>query len=225
MIAAAVAGRSAFARSPAARRAAFALVAPSTSLSGAIASATFGTAAFDTTALATTTLGWSPLVMIPLSFAMAMALGLVVFVLGKPMLDGHGEPPDPAALARPRVGPLSAEGLIYAAGTIAGGKSRYDPMNGAVIGSETLIDYIRQARRDSTLKAIVVRIDSPGGSATASDAVWHELMRAREEKPERPIVASMSDLAASGGYYIAMAAPTIVAEPSTLRFVNTASAL
>jgi protease-4 len=106
--------------------------------------------------------------------------------------------------------------VIYAAGTITGGKSGYDPVNGAVVGSDTLIEYIRQARRDSTVRAIVVRIDSPGGSASASDAIWRELMIARNERADRPIVASMSDLAASGGYYIAMPAHAIVAEPSTL---------
>ena len=106
--------------------------------------------------------------------------------------------------------------IIYAAGTITGGKSGYDPVSGAVIGSETLIEYIRQARRDGSVRGIVLRIDSPGGSATASDAVWRELMIARNEREDRPIVASMSDLAASGGYYIALPAQLIVAQPSTL---------
>ena len=85
-----------------------------------------------------------------------------------------------------------------------------------MIGSETLIEYIRQARRDASVRGIVLRIDSPGGSATASDAVWRELMIARNEREDRPIVASMSDLAASGGYYIALPAQVIVAQPSTL---------
>jgi protease-4 len=107
-------------------------------------------------------------------------------------------------------------GVIYVTGVINGGKSGYDPLNGEVIGSETLIEAIRQARRDSTLRAIVLRIDSPGGSATASDAVWRELMIARNERADRPIVASMSDLAASGGYYIAIPAQVIVAQPATL---------
>jgi protease IV len=106
--------------------------------------------------------------------------------------------------------------VIYATGTITSGKSGYDPVNGAVIGSETLIDYIRQARRDGSVRGILLRIDSPGGSATASDAVWRELMIARNEREDRPIVASMSDLAASGGYYIALPAQLIVAQPSTL---------
>jgi protease-4 len=106
--------------------------------------------------------------------------------------------------------------VIYAAGTINSGKSGYDPVNGAVVGSETLIEYIRQARRDNSVRGIVLRIDSPGGSASASDAVWRELMIARNERQDRPIVASMSDLAASGGYYIALPAEVIVAQPSTL---------
>jgi protease IV len=106
--------------------------------------------------------------------------------------------------------------VIYAAGTINAGKSGYDPVNGAVLGSETLIEYIRQARKDTSIKAIVLRIDSPGGSVIATDAIWRELMLARSERPDRPIVASMSDLAASGGYYIATPAQTIVAQPSTL---------
>jgi protease-4 len=107
-------------------------------------------------------------------------------------------------------------GVIYANGTINSGRSGYDPINGAIVGAETLIDSIRQARRDSSLRAIVLRIDSPGGSATASDAIWRELMIARNDRADRPIVASMSDLAASGGYYIALPAEVIVAEPSTL---------
>ena len=106
--------------------------------------------------------------------------------------------------------------LIYATGTITSGKSGYDPINGPVVGSDTLIEYIRQARRDASVRAIVLRIDSPGGSATASDAIWRELMITRNEREDRPLVASMSDLAASGGYYIAMPAHSIVAQPSTL---------
>ena len=106
--------------------------------------------------------------------------------------------------------------VIYAAGAITGGKSGFDPLNGPTAGSETLIEYIHQARRDSSLRAIVLRIDSPGGSATASDAIWRALTILKKERADRPIVASMSDLAASGGYYIAMPAHVIVAEPSTL---------
>jgi protease-4 len=107
-------------------------------------------------------------------------------------------------------------GVIYASGAITGGKSGFDPVNGQVVGADTLIEYIRRARNDSSLRALVLRIDSPGGSAGASDAIWRELMIAKTERADRPLVVSMSDLAASGGYYIAMPAQTIVAEPSTL---------
>jgi len=106
--------------------------------------------------------------------------------------------------------------VIYAVGLINSGRSGYDPMNGPVVGSDTLIDYIRKARRDRSIRAIVIRIDSPGGSSVASDVIWRELMLARTGTATRPVVASMSDLAASGGYYIAMAAPDIVAQPGTL---------
>ena len=106
--------------------------------------------------------------------------------------------------------------VIYASGTIVSGRSGYDPLNGAVLGSDTLIDYIRKVREAGDIKGIVLRIDSPGGSAAASDAIWRELVLMRDARPDRPFVVSMSDLAASGGYYMAMAAPEIVAEPGTL---------
>jgi protease-4 len=106
--------------------------------------------------------------------------------------------------------------VIYASGTIVSGRSGYDPLNGAVLGSDTLIDSIRRVRDASDIKGVVLRIDSPGGSAAASDAIWRELTLMRQAKPGRPFVVSMSDLAASGGYYMAMAAPQIVAEPGTL---------
>jgi protease-4 len=128
-------------------------------------------------------------------------------------LDGDDYARTGSALGLTR-GPRIA--VIYVAGTITSGKSGYDPINGAIVGSETLIEHIRQVRRDGSVRAIVVRIDSPGGSAAASDAIWRELMRARNERSDRPLVASMSDLAASGGYYVAMPAQVIVAQPSTL---------
>ena len=106
--------------------------------------------------------------------------------------------------------------VIYASGAIVGGRGGFNPLDGQTVGSDTLVDAIREVRRDQSVRAIVLRIDSPGGSATASDAIWHELMLARQEKPDRPLIASMSDLAASGGYYIAMPAQVIVAQPSTL---------
>jgi protease-4 len=116
----------------------------------------------------------------------------------------------PASLGLNR-GPKIA--VIYASGIIASGKSNYDSPSGTVVGSETLVDYLRKARADSAIRAIVLRIDSPGGSAIASDVIWREVMLTKNQKP---LIASMSDVAASGGYYIAMPAQAIVAEPSTL---------
>jgi protease IV len=112
--------------------------------------------------------------------------------------------------------PRSRIAVIYAVGVIASGKSTFDPMNGAVVGSETLVEQIREVRDDESVKAIVLRVDSPGGSSTASDVIWRELMITRDQKPSRPLVTSMSDLAASGGYYIAMPGQAIVAQPATL---------
>jgi protease-4 len=106
--------------------------------------------------------------------------------------------------------------LLQASGVIVSGGSGYDAMNGSVLGSDTFIKYLRQARSDPSVRAIVLRIDSPGGSAIASDAIWRELVITRDQKPKRPLIVSMSDLAASGGYYMAMASPYIVAEPGTL---------
>jgi len=103
--------------------------------------------------------------------------------------------------------------VIYASGMINTGRSEYDPMNGQVLGSDTVVEHIRSARADSAVRAIVVRVDSPGGSAIASDVVWRELMLTRNLKP---LIVSMSDLAASGGYYISVPAHAIVAQPATL---------
>jgi protease-4 len=103
--------------------------------------------------------------------------------------------------------------VIYAVGIIASGKSSYDSPSGLVVGADTINEYLRKARADSAVKAIVLRIDSPGGSALASDVIWREVVLTRQQKP---VIVSMSDVAASGGYYIAMPASAIVAEPSTL---------
>ncbi len=87
---------------------------------------------------------------------------------------------------------------------------------GDVVGSDTMVEQIRRVRDDDSIKAIVLRVDSPGGSAVASDVIWRELTITRDKKPSRPLVTSMSNLAASGGYYIAMPAQVIVAQPATL---------
>jgi len=101
--------------------------------------------------------------------------------------------------------------VIYAVGVITSGKSAEGMMGADTVGSTTMIQAIRQAEKDETVKAIVLRVDSPGGSALASDLIWHELKRSK-----KPVIASMSDVAASGGYYISMAAKKIYADPGTL---------
>jgi protease-4 len=103
--------------------------------------------------------------------------------------------------------------VIYATGLIASGKSSYDTTGGEVVGADTMAEYLKKARSDSSVKAIVLRVDSPGGSALASDVIWREVLLTKKQKP---VIASMSDVAASGGYYISMPADAIVAEPSTL---------
>jgi len=101
--------------------------------------------------------------------------------------------------------------LIYAVGPIVTGKGGSSLLGGSAVGSTTMVDAIREAEKDPKVKAIVLRIDSPGGSALASDLIWNELKRCK-----KPVVASMSDVAASGGYYIAMGAKKVYAQPGTL---------
>ena len=103
--------------------------------------------------------------------------------------------------------------VIHVAGVINTGRSGYNSTQGSVVGSDTVIENLREARNDSTVRAIVLRIDSPGGSAIASDVIWREVVLTRADTP---VIASMSDVAASGGYYIAMPAQAIVAQPATL---------
>lgn len=98
--------------------------------------------------------------------------------------------------------------LLYGMGPIYSGEGAYQSM-----GSATVARWIKKARKDKSIAAIVLRIDSPGGSAVASDVIWREVVLAGKEKP---FVVSMSDVAGSGGYWIAMAAHKIVAQPQTL---------
>ncbi|NIV29120.1 MAG: signal peptide peptidase SppA, partial [Anaerolineae bacterium] len=103
--------------------------------------------------------------------------------------------------------------LVHATGLIVTGKSGYDPGMGRYMGADTVAGALREARKDDSVKAIVFRVDSGGGSALASEIIRREVVLAREEKP---VVVSMSDVAASGGYWISMAADKIVADPGTL---------
>ncbi|HEY5865542.1 MAG TPA: signal peptide peptidase SppA [Candidatus Tectomicrobia bacterium] len=104
--------------------------------------------------------------------------------------------------------------LVYAHGIIRSGKSQLSPLGkGGLLGSETLVEALKTATDDASVQAIVLRIDSPGGSGVASDAIWRAVAQASARKP---VVASMADVAASGGYYIAAGANRILAEPETL---------
>ena len=98
--------------------------------------------------------------------------------------------------------------IVYATGEINSGKGDV-----ASIGSKTTSAAIKKARKDKNVKAIILRVNSPGGSALASDVIWRETTLAQKEKP---LIVSMGDYAASGGYYIACAADTIIANPTTL---------
>ena len=104
--------------------------------------------------------------------------------------------------------------LVYAVGDIMPGESTSGPFGGATFaGAETIGRGLRQAAEDDSIQAIVLRIDSPGGVGMAADAIWREVGQARLRKP---VIASMGDAAASGGYYVAMNAHEIVAGPGTI---------
>ncbi|CAN5902633.1 signal peptide peptidase SppA [soil metagenome] len=130
--------------------------------------------------------------------------GLAGFMKLMQQLSGQG-----ATRARSKAPKVA---VIYASGMIQTGKSSPGSILGdAVMGSDTIVEAIRKAEEDETVKAIVLRVDSPGGSALASDLIWRALVEAR-----KPVVASMSDVAASGGYYISMGCDKVLAEPGTL---------
>lgn len=105
--------------------------------------------------------------------------------------------------------------LVFAVGEVVRGESSVDPLEASEnMGSESVAAAIRTAVDDKDVKAIVLRIDSPGGSYIGSDTIWREVVRAKKLK--KPLIASMGNVAGSGGYYIAMAAEKIVAQPGTL---------
>ncbi|MBW2464567.1 MAG: signal peptide peptidase SppA [Deltaproteobacteria bacterium] len=109
-------------------------------------------------------------------------------------------------------GPLVA--VVHCIGTIVPGRSSQGMFSGRTMGSDTIGAAIREAWEDDGAKAIVLRVDSPGGSPLASDLIWREVERAREAGV--PVIVSMADVAASGGYWIAMGADRVVAQPSTI---------
>jgi protease-4 len=105
--------------------------------------------------------------------------------------------------------------LIYGIGAVSRGDGGYSPFSGEeVMGSDHVTAAFREAVKDPAVKAILFRVDSPGGSYVASDAIWRETVRAK--KAGKPVVVSMGNLAGSGGYFVAMAADKIVAQPGTI---------
>jgi protease-4 len=106
-----------------------------------------------------------------------------------------------------------AVGLIYIEGGIVVGKSDAGPFGGNTAGSTTIRAAIEEARKDDHVKAVVLRVDSPGGSALASDIIWEAATRLAAEKP---LMVSMGGVAGSGGYYVSLPGDTIFADPATI---------
>lgn len=109
-------------------------------------------------------------------------------------------------------------GVVLIEGTIIDGESRFIPLLGiAFTGADTIVQQLRALRADPACQGIVLRVNSPGGSALASDLIWREVTRGRELKRRSPPIAvSMGDVAASGGYYVAVGAPQVFAQATTL---------
>ncbi|MHB1873240.1 MAG: signal peptide peptidase SppA [Streptosporangiaceae bacterium] len=107
-----------------------------------------------------------------------------------------------------------AVALIHASGAIRRGRSGRSPVSGPAMGSDSVTAALRAAAADARIRAVVLRVNSPGGSYVASDSIWREVVRTRVGG--KPVVVSMGDVAASGGYFISMAADVILAQPGTV---------
>ncbi|MEQ8849378.1 signal peptide peptidase SppA [Botrimarina sp.] len=117
-----------------------------------------------------------------------------------------------AGAKKPSESSSDALALVYAVGPIMTGESEVDPFGSSdSVGSTTIVNALREAADDDDIKAIVLRVDSPGGSAVASDLIWRQVRQI-----EKPVVASMGNVAASGGYYISMGCDYVYAEPTTV---------
>ncbi|MGI9179534.1 MAG: signal peptide peptidase SppA [Longimicrobiaceae bacterium] len=105
--------------------------------------------------------------------------------------------------------------LIYGVGGVARGESKFSPLTrGTTMGARSVSAAFRKAIADRSVRAILFRVDSPGGSYVASDTIWRETVRARQAG--KPVIVSMGNVAGSGGYFVAMSADRIVAQPSTI---------
>jgi len=103
--------------------------------------------------------------------------------------------------------------IVHISGVIMPGESRFDNFQGKLAGSTTVVEQLRSLNEDEDVDAVILRVDSPGGSALASDLIWHQINLVRENKP---VIVSMSGLAASGGYYVSCNGDSIFADPGTL---------
>lgn len=113
-----------------------------------------------------------------------------------------------------RLGDAKRIAVVYAVGDIMPGKEGHNPvMGGKTLGAETMAEVLEEVQGDEDIRGVIVRIDSPGGDAFASDEIWRNMTNLSKKKP---LVYSMSDSAASGGYYLAMTGDPIIAEPGTL---------
>ncbi|MDM4141581.1 MULTISPECIES: signal peptide peptidase SppA [Mycobacterium] len=119
-------------------------------------------------------------------------------------------PPVPGRRTKPTVAVINVDGTIVD----GRGGPQFLPFGASTVGSDTIAPALREAAADDSVSAIVLRVNSPGGSVTASETLWREVKMAR--KRGKPVVASMGAVAASGGYYIAAAADAIVASPATI---------
>ncbi len=120
-------------------------------------------------------------------------------------------PPSDAGLEVNRDGEIA---VVYAVGQIVSGESDFsDPFGSGMLGAETFIEAMEEARENESVHAVVVRVDSPGGSAAASDAMWRAIQLTARDKP---VIISMGGTAASGGYWIATGAERVVADPLTI---------
>lgn len=119
-------------------------------------------------------------------------------------------PSVPGRRPKPKVAVINIDGTIVD----GRGGPQFLPFGASTVGSDTIAPALREAAADESVSAIVLRVNSPGGSVTASETLWREVKRAR--KRGKPVVASMGAVAASGGYYIAVAADAIVASPATI---------
>ncbi|MFL5322073.1 MAG: signal peptide peptidase SppA [Myxococcaceae bacterium] len=154
----------------------------------------------------------------------AKELGIIDDIVGPQELEDRLKDQFPGLTYDPEYAPHDTRDLKWGSpkkirvvpviGTISGGKSRQDPLGGVeTAGGETVVKAISDATDDPEVAAIVVRVDSGGGDALASDLIYRAILQARKKKP---VIASMGNTAASGGYYVAMACDQIFASPTTV---------